>query len=65
MACGLQRGGDCIFRDILQHIPTVAQAQIVEQCAHDRGVARISNRAVIKVADLAFERNGYPGRPRC
>jgi 4-carboxymuconolactone decarboxylase len=40
---------------IFQHIPAIAQAQIVEERAHDRRMARIANRAVIESADLPFE----------
>src|SRR5262249_51350750 len=44
-----------VLQDIFQHIPAIAQAQIVEECTHDRRMARIANRAVIESADLPFE----------
>src|SRR6478672_10971235 len=44
-----------VLQDIFQHIPAIAQAQIVEKGAYDRRMARIANRAVIESADLPFE----------
>src|SRR5262249_56358870 len=44
-----------VLQDIFQHIPAIAQAQVVEERAHDRHMARIANRAVIESADPPFE----------
>ena len=63
----LQRSRDRVFQNVLQHIPAVAQAQIVEQRAHDRSVAGVSNGAIIEVADLSFESvtQAFQARRRC
>ena len=56
-----------VLQDIFQHIPAIAQAQIVEKGTHDRRMPRIANRAVIESADLPFEgvAKGSRRRPKC
>jgi len=39
-----------------QHIAAIAQAQVVEQCPHDRGMARIADGAIVQIAHLAGQR---------
>src|SRR4051812_36763433 len=50
-----------VFQDILQHIATVAQPQIIKQRTHDYRMAGIANRAVIESTDFPFQ--GVAKRP--
>src|SRR5882757_8931630 len=49
----LQRDGYRVLQNILQQIASIAQAQIIQQRLHDRGVAGVANGAVVEIADLA------------
>jgi len=51
----LEGGRNRIFQDVLQHIPAIAQAQIIQQRTHDGGVPGITDRAVIEGPNLPFQ----------
>src|SRR5690349_22336886 len=53
-----------LFRsNVLEDGAAVAQAQIVEQSPHDRGVTRIANRAVVERAHLSLQRVAQRSEP--
>ena len=59
----LQRRRQGALENVLQHVAAVAQAEIVEQRLHDRGVAGIADGAVVQRAHLALQRLGQRAEP--
>src|ERR1022692_1025186 len=51
----LQGRRHCVLQNILQHVPAIPQAQVVEQRAHYHRMARIADRAVIERTDRPLE----------
>ena len=59
----LHRRRQGVFENVLQHLAAVAQAEIVEQRLHDRGMAGIADGAVVQRAHLALQRFAQRAEP--
>ncbi len=44
----LQRCRHCVLEEVFEHVSAIPQAQIIEERAHDRRMARIANRPVVE-----------------